>query len=254
MKPAWSDHLPVVTAPQSSTPKHVTLVLPYYENPKFLRQQLAWWKTYPVQSLQDFFSVIVVDDGSPASPAEAVLQDIPHTLDVKLFRIEQDVRWNWLAARNIGAKHAEGWCVFTDMDHVITQPCLESLVYGQHDARMIYGFSRIESTGEAKAPHPNSWFMTRSMFWNVGGYDETLSGHYGTDGSWRRRLARTAPMAILSDRLVRHEYVTDSSTTTYKRKQPIDAAVKRLDRSGEKGFTPKVLSFPYHEVTVGVPA
>jgi len=254
VKPAWSDHLPVVTPPQSAAPKNVTLVLPYFENPQFLKQQLAWWKTYPVESLQDFFSVIVVDDGSPNSPAEAVLQDIPHTLDVKLFRIDVDVRWNWLAARNIGAKHAEGWCVFTDMDHVITQPCLESLVYGQHDARMIYGFSRIESTGEVKAPHPNSWFMTRSMFWNVGGYDETLSGHYGTDGSWRRRLARTAPMAILSDRLVRHEYVTDSSTTTYKRKQPIDSAVKRLDRSGSPDFKPKVLSFPYHEVSVGVPA
>jgi hypothetical protein len=253
MKPAWSAHLPVVNVPQSSTPKHVTLVLPYYDNPRFLKQQLAWWGTYPVEAVQDHFSVIVVDDGSPI-PAESVLTDIPNTLDVKLFRIEQDVRWNWLAARNIGAKHAEGWCVFTDMDHVLSAACLDSLIYGQHDARMIYGFSRIESTGETVAPHPNSWFMTRSMFWNVGGYDETLSGHYGTDGSWRRRLAKTAPMAILADRLVRHEYVGDSSTTAYKRKQPIDAAVSKLDKSGSPGFRPKVLSFAYHEVPLGVTA
>jgi hypothetical protein len=248
MKPAWSAHLPVVTAPQSAVPKHVTLVLPYYSSPTFLKQQLAWWGTYPA-NLREHFSVILVDDGSPTP---AVVVDPPVAL--RLFRIDVDVRWNWLAARNIGAKHAEGWCVFTDMDHVITQPCLESLVYGPHDARMIYGFSRIESTGEVNAPHPNSWFLTRSMFWNVGGYDETLSGHYGTDGSWRRRLARTAPMAILSDRLVRHEYVTDSSTTAYKRKQPVDAAVKKLDKSGSPGFTPKVLSFPYHEVPLAVPA
>jgi hypothetical protein len=177
-----------------------------------------------------------------------------HDLDVRLFRIEVDVRWNWLAARNIGMKHAEGWCVLTDMDHVIPESTLDALVYGQHDARTIYGFSRVESTGEKANPHPNSWFLTRSMFWNVGGYDETLSGHYGTDGSWRRRLAKAAPMAILADRLVRHEYSGDSSTTGYLRKQPIDAAVSRLDKSRDAGFSAKVLSFPYHEVPMGVPA
>jgi hypothetical protein len=248
MKPAWSAHLPVVSVPQSAVPKHVTLVLPYYDNPKFLKQQMAWWGTYP-HHIKEHVSVILVDDGSPEP---AVVNDPP--VSMRLFRIEQDVRWNWLAARNIGAKHAEGWCVFTDMDHVLSAACLDSLIYGQHDARMIYGFSRIESTGETVAPHPNSWFMTRSMFWNVGGYDETLSGHYGTDGSWRRRLAKTAPMAILADRLVRHEYVGDSSTTAYKRKQPIDAAVSKLDKSGSPGFRPKVLSFAYHEVPLGVTA
>lgn len=248
MKRPWSADLPVVTVPQSAVPKPVTLVLPYYENPVFLKQQLAWWGTYPAH-LKEHFSVIVVDDGSP-TPCTIV--DPP--VAVRLFRIEVDVRWNWLAARNIGAKHAEGWCVFTDMDHVIPANTLDSLVYGQHDARTIYGFSRVESTGDSLGPHPNSWFMTRSMFWNVGGYDETLSGHYGTDGSWRRRLAKTAPMQILADRLVRHEYVGDSSTTAYKRKQPVDAAVKRLDRSTKPGFQPKVLSFPYHEVPAAVPA
>lgn len=248
MKRAWCADLPVVTVPQSSVPKPVTLVLPYYSNPDFLKQQMAWWGQYPAH-LKEHLSVILVDDGSPEP---AVVVDPPVAL--RLFRIEVDIRWNWLAARNIGAKHAEGWCVFTDMDHVLPANTLDSLVYGQHDAGTIYGFSRRESTGETLAPHPNSWFLTRSMFWNVGGYDETLSGHYGTDGSWRRRLAATAPMAILSDRLVRHEYVGDSSTTAYKRKQPVDQAVKRLDRSGQKGFTPKVLSFPYHEVPVGVTA
>lgn len=251
MKPAWSAHLPVVHVPHGAVPKPVTLILPYYENPRFLTQQLAWWGTYPAH-LREHFSVMLVDDGSPNHPAASVLADVPVSL--RLFRIDVDVRWNWLAARNIGAKHAEGWLLLTDMDHVLPESTLDALVYGQHDARTIYGFSRMESTGEVKAPHPNSWFMTRSMFWNVGGYDETLSGHYGTDGSWRRRLAKTAPMAILADRLIRHEYVTDSSTTTYKRKQPVDAAVKTLDKSGQKGFTPKVLSFPYHQVEIAVKA
>jgi hypothetical protein len=247
MKKSWAADLPVVTVPQSDQPKHVTLVLPYYSNPAFLKQQMAWWGSYPAH-LKQHFSVIVVDDGSPTP---AAIPDPP--VDLRLFRIEQDVRWNWLAARNIGGHYATGWCVFTDMDHVIPESTLDSLVYGLHDASMIYGFSRRESTGEAIGPHPNSWFMTRGMFWTVGGYDERLSGCYGTDGIWRRRLAATAPMAILDDRLIRHEYQGESSTTTYLRKQPQDAAVKRIAEKS-KGLPPKTLTFKYHEVPVGVPA
>ncbi len=55
-------------------------------------------------------------------------------------------------------------------------------------------------------------------------------------------------MAILSDTLIRHEFVADASTTRYKRKQPEDAAVSRIVKARGKGWTPKTLSFPYTEV------
>lgn len=252
----WCSGLPLVSVPQSDVAKPVTLVLPYYENPRFLRQQLGWWGTYE-RHLASQLSVVLVDDGSPTSPAAGVLADLPVTLPValRLFRLEVDVRWNWLAARNIGAKHAaDGWVLLTDIDHVLPASTLSAIVYGQHHPGTIYGFSRIEHTGEALAPHPNSWLMTREMFWRVGGYDEALSGHYGTDGDWRRRCAATAPMAILADRLVRHEYQGDSSTTAYLRKQPEDAAVKRIVAGRRHGWRPTVHRFPYHEVTFDEPA
>lgn len=113
---------------------------------------------------------------------------------------------------------------------------------------MIYRLSRREHTGKAIHPHPNSMLMTRAMFWKVGGYDEELSGHYGTDGDWRRRCAATAKVLTLSDELVRHEYVGDSSTSGYLRKQPQDAGKKAIIARRGKGWRPKVLSFPYHEV------
>jgi hypothetical protein len=248
----WSAAFPVVYVGQSDQPKPLTLVLPYYDNPRFLRQQLAWWGTYPAH-LRERLSVIVVDDGSPTAPAADVLAGEALPVALRLFRLEVDGRWNWLAARNIGAHHAApGWVLLTDMDHVLPASTLDALVYGLHDPGVIYGFSRIEHTGEALAPHPNSWFLTREMFWSVGGYDETLSGHYGTDGDWRRRCAAAAPLQILEERLVRHEYVGDSSTTAYLRKQPQDAAVKRLvaARTRVKGWRPKTLSFPYHQVAL----
>lgn len=243
----WDADLPVVRIQQTAQPWPVTFVYPYYCNPSFLARQFGWWGTYPA-SLRAHLSAVIVDDGSP-EPAAVALASRDRPFPVRLFRIDVDRRWNWLAARNIGMHHApEGWCVLTDMDHVIPASTADALVYGRHDPAVIYGFSRIESTGTPLAAHPNSWFLTRAMFWRVGGYDETLSGHYGTDGDWRRRCAGVAPMHILSDRLIRHEYDGDSSTTRYQRKQPEDAAVKRLVTARRAGWTPKTLSFPYHEV------
>lgn len=246
----WSAAFPLVSVPQSAEPKRVTIIYPYYDNPEFLKRQLGWWGTYGSE-LRSHLSAIIVDDGStlPAGDVLAAERQLP--FPIRLFRIDVDIRWNWLAARNIGFHHAnDGWCLVTDIDHVIPASTADALVYGKHDARKIYGLSRIEYNGEPIAPHPNSWFLTREMFWKVGGYDETLSGHYGTDGEWRRRLAATAPLEILTDRLVRHEHVGDSSTTTYLRKQPEDARVKQLIAARGKKWKPKTLSFPYHEETL----
>jgi hypothetical protein len=251
MASTWARHLPVVTVPQGTAQKNVTLVLPYYCNEHFLQVQAEGWRQYPHDLLKGYgyqagLSVIVVDDGSPEP---ATFPD-GGMCDVRMFRIETDVRWNWLAARNIGAHHAaDGWLLLTDMDHVVPDETLRPVVYGQHDPKVVYAFSRVEHTGEQIAPHSASFLMTRNMFWTIGGYDEALSGHYGTDGEFRRRIAAIAPMRVLSDPLVRYEFVADSSTTRYLRKQPEDAAVARIVAARGPGWRPKVLSFAYHEVT-----
>lgn len=231
-------------------PKPVTFVYPYYENPNFLAKQLAVWSRYN-ETLRGFVNVIVVDDGSPRSPAEDVLRGMPHPFPIRLFRIDVDVRWNWLAARNIGMKHASTeWRVMTDMDHVIQAGVAMNLVSGVHDSCTVYRFSRAEHTGKIIHPHPNSMFMTGDTFWKIGGYDEALSGHYGTDGDWRRRCADKARIRLLRDMLIRYEYVGDSSTTDYRRKQPEDAGKKAIIARRGRGWKPKTLSFPYHEVDV----
>lgn len=240
----WAKDLKAVKVPMGETPKRVTLVLPFYQNHGFLEQQIAVWRAYP-SDVRESLSVIVVDDGSP-QPAQG-RSDVPF---LRLFRIEQDVRWNWLAARNIGAHHAApGWLLLTDMDHVVPTETLRALMHGSHDPSTVYVFHRREHTGEIVKPHSASFFLTRELFWTIGGYDEALSGHYGTDGVWRAEVSKHAPMRLLPEHLVRYEYVGDSSTTAYQRKQPEDAAVRRLVAQRGKGWRPTTLSFPYHEVT-----
>lgn len=244
----WCADLPTVTVPQGTTPKHVTLIYPYYEAPKFFLHHQENWIAYP-RDLVHHLSVIVVDDGSP-TPATKTY----YNPSLRLFRIERDIPWNWLAARNIGAHHASpGWLLLTDMDHVVHFETLRSLIYGQHDPNVVYALSRLDTkdgvTYAEIAPHSASFFMTRKMFWKIGGYDERLSGVYGTDGLYRRRVAATAPIQILSDVLIRHEYCDDSSVTTYERKTPAMRAAKQARLATLKPGKPKTLSFPYHEVT-----
>lgn len=242
------DDAPLETVDKASLPHTVTLVYPYYENPTFFAKQVEGWKSAP-EYVRRYLRVIVVDDGSPKHPAEEVLRAVGCPVFLRLFRIEVDVRWNWLAARNIGMKNAAaGWCVLTDMDHVVRHEVADKLIHRAYDERTIYRFSRVEHTGERIHPHPNSMLMTRAMFWEVGGYDEALSGHYGTDGDWRRRCAAAARIRTLQLALERHEYQGDSSTTDYLRKQPEDAGKKAIIARRGPNWRPKTLSFQHHEV------
>lgn len=243
------DDAPMVQLKQMSEPRGITFCYPYYQNPIFLGLQLRRWTTYPHELLRQL-SVIVVDDGSPDYPAVDVLRDFALPFPLRLFRIGVDVRWNWLAARNVAMYHAHGWCVLTDMDHMVPEPTLRSIVFGKLWPSYIYRFTRREWTGESIHPHPNSMLMTSTTFWDVGGYDEALSGHYGTDGDWRRRCAAAKRVFTLPCPLERHEYVHDSSTTAYKRKQPEDAGKKAIIAARGPNWRPKVLSFPYEEIAL----
>lgn len=241
----WCRDCPTVDVPRGTALKPLTLVVSFYENPTWLDTQATVWRSYAA-ALAAALSIVIVDDGSPVPCVTPT--NVPAA--IRLFRIDVDVRWNWLAARNIGAHHAaDGWILLTDIDHVVPETTLRAVMEGQHDPRVVYVFSRREHTGELVNPHSASFLMTRQMFWRIGGYDERLSGFYGTDGLYRKRLAAHAQIQILRDELIRHEYVADSSTQRYGRKQPQDAQLRALVASLPPKSRPKTLSFPYHEVT-----
>jgi hypothetical protein len=231
--------------------RHVTMVRAYYDNPQMLARHIGLLSGLSKRMRKNLTNIIC-DDCSPKWPAIDVFNKYgTGGVHTRLFRLLVDKRFNWLGARN-RAMHeaAEGWCLITDMDHVASEATLDHLMEGEFDERAVYRFSRREHTGEIIHPHPNSWFMTRAMFWKIGGFNEAASGYYGTDGSYRRRVAELVPnVVMLPDQLIRYEKLGDSGTLAYARKQPEDAIGKQILREwGNK--PPRVLSFPWEEQKV----
>lgn len=235
--------------------RDITLVLPYYRNPGMLLRQQELWRTYP-DDLKARLHVIIVDDGSPKYRADKVFSPVQGIASQRLYRIGVDVRWNWLACRNLGWSEATTeWVLFTDIDHLMPVETLKRIVTGPLDDQQVYRFSRVDAPNLTPyKPHPNTWMMTRDMFDRIGGYDERFSGWYGTDGEFRDRVQATAKAVVmLPDVMIRvpREVIPDASTTHYGRKEQRDRDnVSRIrnERMLIPNWRPLKLTFPWERL------
>ncbi len=211
-----------------STAPLISLVFAYYENSSMLELQWKEIAKYPA-SLKHEIEVIVVDDCSPATPASEVAmpQNLPRH---SIFRLDRDVRWNQDAARNIGAHEAlSPWLLLTDMDHVVPKETLAQLVTMDKDPSVFYTFSRIKfATGDRREPHPNSYFMTKELYWAIGGHDEDFAGIYGKDFLFRKRAHRFTDEVMLHDAPIARvgtTMVSDAGTRTISRRNTLQQKV-----------------------------
>jgi hypothetical protein len=213
----------------------LTMVLPHFQNLGMLAEQQKVWASYP-KDLRQQLHVVVVDDCSPKGHRPSAKSvTIDGLASLRLYRLTVKKRWNWLACRNLGAKVATTpWLLLTDMDHVVPVETLEQLVHGPLDPANAYRFKRVTATTPWPYPlsactdyksHNDTWLMTRDLFFDrrVGGYDERLSGCYGTSGEFRDRVMAAAKAhVVLNEVIIRYprEVIPDASTSpsVYTRK------------------------------------
>lgn len=238
----------------------LSIVMPYYRNPTMLGIHYAFWAGLPDWVKRDF-EVVIVDDGSPDEAAVDVPR--PDGLPaLRIFRVLEDRPWHQHAARNIGAHEARGEALLlTDMDHLCTQALIEKACYidtadGAFYVRRVEfdtGAETLDRFGKPKS-HPNTFVMSRELFWKIGGYDEDFCGVYGTDGLFRHRMVaqttfRRLKGAGVEIRRLTRDMVHDASTRDVVRKEGRDP--KFRDRIFEKkrrlGRCDKIvtLSMPY---------
>ncbi len=243
----------------------LTLIMPYYENPTQLAEvQYKGWLGWP-ENIKSRFKVILVDDGSQNAPAAFVAR--PDGLpQLEIYRVTEDRPWHQHGARNLGAHVADdGWLLLTDMDHVLPERSAERLLramdQGKLDGRQIYMMDRIEAdTGLPTTngngipkPHPNSFVVTKKLYWKIGGYDEDYCGIYGTDGLFKHRAFSIAPKGHLRIPLTRYwrDLVPDASTNAPRKEGRDPLARNRVAREkAERGEADvvKVLQFDWERV------
>lgn len=215
--------------------RDLTLVIPHYMNTGMLLEQQKIWQDYP-EDLRGRLHVVVVDDCSPKGhrPSHKAVF-VSGLASFRILRLEKHIRWNWLACRNLGAKVATTeWLLLTDIDHGLPAETLRRLTEGPLDATCAYRFSRVDAPHPwpytladctSYKPHNDTWLLTRDLFFSegVGGYDERLSGCYGTSGEFSDRVRDTVRATVqLPNVVIRYprEIIPDASTppTLYTRK------------------------------------
>jgi hypothetical protein len=228
----------------------ITLALPYYLNPGMLAEQYRVFKALPC-AIKEALRLIVVDDGSPADAAWA--EDIG--VELKVFRMDEDIRWNQDACRNLAVAEAvTDWILMTDIDHVVPEETWGRVLDMPLEPNTAYRFSRVSMPElEPYKLHPNTWLMRKTLFDLVGGYDERFRGWYGTDGDFKSRLGNLAPIVQLKEAVIRYprEVIPDASTTTLTRKTEEDGeAIRRIkgERSREIDGRPRRFLTSWHRV------
>jgi hypothetical protein len=160
-----------------------------------LAHQYATWAAYP-DEVKAALSIIIVDDCSRETPAIAVPRPVGLP-PLRIYRIGVWKDWGWPMCRSLGmSEAADGWCLLTDLDHVLDAENAAKLLAADLDEDCAYRPHRVKPNGESWKPHNDTYLLTRKTFWKTGGYSLKYLGWYGTSSIFSRRLHMLANVHI----------------------------------------------------------
>ena len=177
--------------------KKITINLSFYNQHKVLVDQVESWKFWP-KEIKDQFSFCIVDDCSKV-PAMETLKDVDMSgMDVSIYRVKEDLYCNIAGVRNLSAKECKTeWMVILDMDTFVSEDLASNMLRLASSRkgeafkfnRRVPGYLSHPKNGQ---PHPAVCLLRVEDYWNVGGCEEDLVGHYGwTDPSfWFRSIGK----------------------------------------------------------------
>lgn len=176
--------------------KLITFNLSYYNQSKdILMKHINYWKAFP-DEIRNLFTFFIIDDGSKFPVYDSLKDEDLSGIDLHIYRVKEDLYCNIAGVRNLGAKECKTpWIVILDMDTCIESNMAKSLIElakQNLDKNNVFKFNRMvpNNTRHIKhlKPHPAVCLIRNKDYWNIGGCEEDLVGHYGqTDPSfWHR--------------------------------------------------------------------
>jgi hypothetical protein len=179
----------------------MNMIFLYYDNPLMLREQLKCWNTY-----LDYFEnpplIFLIDDGSPKTSAVDIVRKCGCKIPVQVFRVKENIPWNFSGARNLGCHHATDWIYVSDIDTLLPADAAQRFFLGRPlDPFSFYLPKRIylPDFQEASEAIVNLLFH-KDRYLAIGGYDEDYAGFYGREETdFFNRLKKVATKVYRDD-------------------------------------------------------
>ena len=176
--------------------KKITINLSFYNQNKVLVDQVESWKSW-TKDIRDQFSFSIADDCSKVTAMEVLKNVDMSDIDLSVYRVNEDLYCNIAGVRNLSAKECKTeWMVILDMDTFVSEELATSMLkLARIRKGEAYKFNRrVADPKHPKngQPHPAVCLLRVEDYWNVGGCEEDLVGHYGwTDPSfWYRSIGK----------------------------------------------------------------
>lgn len=170
----------------------LTICLSYYNQSKdVLMRHIDCWKNYS-QTIKDKIEFIIIDDCSKIEMKELLKNEDITSLNLHLYRVEDDLYCNIAGVRNLSAKVSNSeWILFLDMDTLVENKMIIQVfeIINKNQMKRAYKFNRIVPGNENSKLngkiHPGVCLIRKKDYWKIGGNEEDLVGHYGgTDVSF----------------------------------------------------------------------
>ena len=158
----------------------LTLITHHYNGHQALQNLVDSIKKWP-SSIKNQIQLVAVDDGSETET------NLDATgINLKYYRITDDIPWNQAGARNLGCLMAQTeWVMFFDVDQIPNESGINNILTSLDDLSdetlyyfYVEDFVDSNLNTEMKV-HPNTLLVNCQRFKETCMYDEDFSGHYG---------------------------------------------------------------------------
>jgi hypothetical protein len=232
---------------------------PYYNQHRCLPLHIKFWRRWTAKQKRDT-EIILIDDCSTTPLDISLLRGLD--LDIKVYRIAEDLFWNVSGVKNLGFKLAKhDWVITADFDNVITSDTLYGLQdLDYSDTKVMYwpylNFPSEKIPTRLREPHVNSYVMNKQFYWETGGYSEAFTGNHGYEDSFFHQVILPPHNPIKIElpevwfRWIRDPYVSrsrDKNDNLTNRSGKNEILYKELKESFDPSVERKILNFTWEK-------
>ena len=183
----------------------ITVNLSFYNQNDVLVKHVLGWKSWS-KELKEKFSFCIIDDCSKTKAVDVLSEIDLSDLNLSIYRVQEDLVCNIAGVRNLSAQECKTeWMVILDMDTLISEELASSMIQLSHAPKgSCFKFNRRVPSNpyhpKNNQPHPAVCLLQLEDYWDVGGCEEDLVGHYGqTDPIFWYRASNVLTVHFRSD-------------------------------------------------------